>query len=337
MSGRTVRWLMSLVHRPRHSPDAARLTIVRHHRVYAEGERPLYRLGVSAAVLEQQLALLARHGLAPLTVSEGLARLASEPRGRWVAMTFDDGYADNVSRALPALTRHGGRATFYLTAGLMEERVAPWWDRLAHVLERSRRDSARVELGGEAVAIAPGEPGGRARALHALLPRLREAPEEQSARLGGVAAALGVDEPARCELATWAEAARLAEAGMEIGAHTLTHPFLSRLGEASQRREIAGSRELIAARLGHAPRGLAYPGGDYDAVSVRITSQAGFEHAVTTRAGDATAGSPRFELLRRGLSEGACLGPGGKFSARLARAELDGAFDGLRGSVEAAA
>lgn len=336
MNGRTLRWLWSLLHRPR-PMGAASLTIVRHHRVYDAGERPLYRLGITEAVLEAQLALLARHGLAPLTVAEGLARLAAEPRGRWVAMTFDDGYADNVTRALPALARHGARATFYLTAGLMEQRLAPWWDRLVHGLETTRCAAARVELGGAVIELSPGTRAGRAAALAALLPRLREAPDEQERRLDRIAAALEVAAPAPCALATWREAERLAAAGMEIGAHTLTHPFLSRLDESGQRREIAGSRALIAERLGVTPEGFAYPGGDHDAVSIRVCEHAGLAHAVTTRAGDVPAGAPRFELWRRGLSEGACLGPGGRFSTRLARAELDGAFDGLRRRAEVAA
>ena len=337
MSGRTVRWLMSLVHRPRGANDRASLTIVRHHRVYGEHEQPLYRLGVSVAVLEQQLALLARHGLAPLTVAEGLARVAAEPRGRWVAMTFDDGYADNVTRALPALARHGARATFYLTAGLMERRVAPWWDRLVHALEHARTGSARISIAERTLDLEPGDPEGRARALRALLPLLRVAPGEQDARLAALEEGLGVSRPADCELATWSEAARFAEAGMEVGAHTLTHPFLSRLGEAGQRTEIGGSRALVASRLGLTPRGLAYPGGDHDAISIATCEREGFEYAVTTRTGDVAAGAPPYELCRRGLSDGACLGPGGKFSDRLARAELDGAFDHLRGAEKAVA
>jgi peptidoglycan/xylan/chitin deacetylase (PgdA/CDA1 family) len=336
MSGRTVRWLLALTHRPWVPRDRARLTIVRHHRVYADHERPLYRLGVSESVLEGQLALLARHGLAPLTVAEGLARLAAEPRGRWVAMTFDDGYADNVTRALPALERHGARATFYLTAGLIERREAPWWDRLAHTLESALPVPARVAWDGAAIPLEPGDPAGRVRGLHALLPGLRVAPAEQERRLGALADTLGVMSAPPCELATWSEAARLAEAGMEIGAHTLNHPFLARLNEAEQRREIEGSRDLIAARLGVTPLGLAYPGGDHDAASIRIVTGAGFAHAVTTRPGDAAPGSPMFQLPRRGLSDGACLGPGGRFSSRLARAELDGAFDALRGTEAAA-
>lgn len=336
MTGRTVRWLLSLVHR-RPEPSGARLTIIRHHRVYAAGERPLYRLGVSLPVLESQLGLLAQSGLAPLTVSEGLERLAAGEPGRWVAMSFDDGYADNVAHALPALERHRARATFYLTAGLMERRLAPWWDRLAHALEQARRREARVELGGVRVAVATGTAAARSAALRALLPHLRVAPAEQDRRLSAIERALEAADAAPCALATWSEAARLAERGMEVGAHTLTHPFLSTLDPAAQLEEIAGSRRLVTERLGVAPRGLAYPGGDHDAFSIGAADRAGFDHAVTTRAGDARPGAPRFELRRRGLSEGACLGPNGRFSARLAHAELDGAFDGLRGEESAAA
>src|SRR6185436_1671167 len=198
--------------------------------------------------------------------------------------------------------------------------------------------SARVEVGGQSLDLEPGTPPGRSRALHAMLPLLRVAPSEQETRLAALEAALGTSGLAPCDLADWKHAARLAEDGMEVGAHTLTHPFLSRLGAEAQREEIGGSRALIASRLGVTPRGIAYPGGDHDAVSIAICEREGFEHAVTTRTGDVQAGAARFELRRRGLSDGACLGPGGRFSDRLARAELDGAFDRLRGAaVEAAA
>jgi hypothetical protein len=57
---------------------------------------------------------------------------------------------------------------------------------------------------------------------------------------------------------------------------------------------------------------------------------------VTTRSGINTPPASRFELMRRGLSDGACLGPHGRFSSHLALAELEGAFDHLRGTREAA-
>ena len=88
-------------------------------------------------------------------------------------------------------------------------------------------------------------------------------------------------------------------------------------------------------RLGVRPRGLAYPGGACDATTVNVAAATGLEYAVTTRAGIDVPGTPPFELRRRGLPEGACLGPSGRFSSRLAMAELGGAFDRLR-RVEAA-
>jgi len=321
MSGRMVRWLLALAHVPRGA--GPRLTIIRHHRVYPDGVRALYHLGVSESLLDSQLALLARLGLAPVTVSEGLARLATGAR-RVVAMSFDDGYADNVERALPRLASHGARATFYLTAGLMEERRAPWWDVLAHAIESARAESGLISH--EA----------RLARLRRELPTLRVAPAAQARALDALRRELGVSREAPCELATWELAARLPESGMEVGAHTLTHPFLSLLGVPDQRLEIEGSRDLVARRLGVSPAGLAYPGGDHDVDSVRICEAIGLTHAVTTRSGDVAPGEPCFELRRRGLSEGACLGPGGRFSSRLARAELDGAFDRLRQVEEVA-
>ncbi len=320
---------MSLGHRPGPA-RAPRLTIIRHHRVFADGEAPLYRIGVSASVFEAQLALLARLGRVPLTLSEGLARLAEGRPGRWVAMTFDDGYADNVERALPALEAHGARATFYLTAGLMDSRRAPWWDDLVHRLEAAGRREVRFEYDGDAQVLSLSTRSGRAAALGALLPGFHERPERQARRLEALGRATGVTAPAPCRLATWDLAARLAERGMEIGAHTMDHPYLSLLDGEEQLGEIEDSARLIERRLGVRPRGLAYPGGDYDARTLEVVAAAGFEHAVTTRTGDAGAESPRLELRRRGLSDGACLNPAGRFSARLARAELEGAFDHLR-------
>jgi peptidoglycan/xylan/chitin deacetylase (PgdA/CDA1 family) len=325
VNGRALRWLASLVPRP-DGAGVASLVVIRHHRVYGPDERPLYRLGVGEDVLRAQLALLAGRGQVPVTVSEGLARLASgEPR-RTVALSFDDGYADNARRALPLLAATGARATFFLPAGLVEERRAPWWDEVAHLLAGAR--GARLEHEGRTHELA--DEAGRRRALRALLPAFRVSPAAQKALLEGLAGRLGVADPAPCELATWEECGALQAAGMELGAHTLTHPFLSTLPATEQAAEIAGSFDLIARRLGVRPRGLAYPGGDHDAASVAAARAAGAAWAVTTWAGENRADAPAFELLRRGLSEGACLGPGGRFSGRMTLAALDGRFERLR-------
>jgi len=334
VSGRALRWMMSLAHRTS-QPKTASLIIVRHHRVYADGESPIYRLGVGERVFAAQLELLGAVGLAPITVAEGVRWLSGARSGRRVAMTFDDGYRDNVTRALPLLERHGARATFYLTAGLIEERTAPWWDQLAWRLERAEVRKATFEIEGRRIRLELEEPAGRSRALVALEPLMRVTPELRQRRLESLRDLLHVRTEAPCELATWEEARALGGGGMEIGAHTLTHPHLSLLTPERQHAEIAGSIELIERRLGTRPRAFAYPGGDYDATSLAVAARLELEHAVTTRRGDNGPDARPLELRRRALSDGACLGPTGAFSRRLTLAELDGAFDRARG-VEAA-
>jgi peptidoglycan/xylan/chitin deacetylase (PgdA/CDA1 family) len=337
VSGRALRWLLSMAAGGRsRTRGPARLTIVRHHRVFADGERRLYHLGVGETMFARQLEACARADLVPVSVREGLDRLRQGVPGHTVAFSFDDGYADNVTRALPLLQRHGARGTFYLTAGLMETRTAPWWDELSHALEHGRVARAVVRMGGRDVSVERETPAGRRAALAVLLPLLRVPPAEQRARLDLLRAALGPVEAAPCELAEWPLAGRLAEAGMEVGAHTLTHPFLSLLSPEEQRREMQGSADLVRERLAAEVTGVAYPNGDHDARTIEAARAAGFAYAVSTRAGTCTAASPPLSLPRRALPEGACTGPGGRFSERMTLAELSGAFDRLRGRAEAA-
>ncbi|HTM58543.1 MAG TPA: polysaccharide deacetylase family protein [Candidatus Udaeobacter sp.] len=331
---RWLRWLLSLA--PRGDARGPRLVILRHHRVYGPDERPLYRLGVGVRVFERQLELLARLGSAPVTVAEGLAWLAGAREGTCVALSFDDGYRDNVTRALPLLERHGARGTFYLTAGLIEDRLAPWWDRLAYRIERAQVTRFDSRFEGRSLKLALGSASERRRAFAEIVPLLRVAPEVQERRLQNLSDALRAPGEAPCELATWDELGSLAARGMEVGAHTLTHPLLTRLSPERQDAEIGGSAAMIRSKLGVECAGFAFPGGDYDARSVQSCARHRMRYAVTTRRGDVRPGTEPFELPRRGLSEGACVGPTGRFSSRMARAELAGAFDGWRRVAEMA-
>lgn len=67
-----------------------------------------------------------------------------------------------------------------------------------------------------------------------------------------------------------------------IGVHTCSHPHLSLLDEASQRREIALCKADLEARLEKEIRHLAYPHGDYNGTTIQIISELGFITAVTT-------------------------------------------------------
>jgi peptidoglycan/xylan/chitin deacetylase (PgdA/CDA1 family) len=98
------------------------------------------------------------------------------------------------------------------------------------------------------------------------------------------------------------EVRALRDAGMEIGAHTATHPILTRLPPAEARREIDDSRDRLAAILNEPVSLFAYPNGkpgqDYAPEHVRMVRDAGFSAAVSTAWGVASPGSDVFQLPR---------------------------------------
>ena len=102
---------------------------------------------------------------------------------------------------------------------------------------------------------------------------------------------------------TWDEAQALLGLGFSIGAHTVTHPVLSRLEPREAWAEIEGSKVAIERNLGIRVRSFAYPNGgvdDYDRTTVDALERAGFTCAVTTRRGLNTPRTPRLELRRGG-------------------------------------
>lgn len=89
----------------------------------------------------------------------------------------------------------------------------------------------------------------------------------------------------RARYVTWRQVRSMARMGMDIEAQTLTHPDLTRVPPAQARREIAGSRARLQARVRRPVRLFAYPYGSYNRFIVRVVRQAGFEAAFTTRLG----------------------------------------------------
>jgi peptidoglycan/xylan/chitin deacetylase (PgdA/CDA1 family) len=107
---------------------------------------------------------------------------------------------------------------------------------------------------------------------------------------------------------SWPELREMAAAGMEIGSHSLTHPFLHELDAAGVRREFGESKRILEDRLGAAVRSASLPRGweppDFEQVleelgyAVFCTSRVGWWHP-----GDRPLAVPRI-AVRRGMQPG---------------------------------
>lgn len=105
--------------------------------------------------------------------------------------------------------------------------------------------------------------------------------------------------PAEFATLSWDDLRELADRGVEIGSHTVSHPRLTRLGDAELDRELRESRARIADELGRPCRFLAYPYGDEDERVRGATRRAGYDAAFAVRAKPDRYAIPRIDLYWR--------------------------------------
>jgi peptidoglycan/xylan/chitin deacetylase (PgdA/CDA1 family) len=277
----------------------ARLCVLLYHRVRAAPDE-FDGWNMTAQQFEQQIGLLATC-FRPLPLSEAFDRLRSGslPRGS-VAVTFDDGYADNAEVALPILARYGVPAAFFITTGYLDG-GRMWNDTIVEavrVLDRPELDLTAWGLG----RLPVHDPAQRRVAIVKILTALKHLSPVQRDQRAAELEALATRSLPRDLMLRSDQVRALRAAGMEIGAHTVTHPILSRLGAQEARREIRASREHLEALLGEPITLFAYPNGkpghDYGVEHVAMVREAGFRAAWSTAEGAATRGSDPHQLPR---------------------------------------
>jgi peptidoglycan/xylan/chitin deacetylase (PgdA/CDA1 family) len=279
-----------------------RLLILTYHRVLAETD-PLLPGEPTAETFGAQLdTLCASCTVLPLLEAVERIRTGTLPKSA-ISITFDDGYENNYSVALPVLNRFGVPATFFITTGYIG-RGLMWNDK---AIEALRRCAARtLDLRSLGLGVhAFGSDDERARAAEAVLTKLKYlSHSERDASVEAVAKLLGAKLADRLML-TAEEIRKLRAAGMGIGAHTVSHPILVSLGSADAEREIAGSKADLEEILGERVDTFAYPNGkpgsDYADEHVHAVRHSGFRAAVTTVRGYADASMDVLQLPRIGL------------------------------------
>jgi len=292
------KWLRTLTSRAVPG-DGSRLSILIYHRVLP-GPDALNNWDPTAAEFESQIRALSRF-FTPLALGEAVERLRKGTLPAHAAcVTFDDGYRDNVDVALPILRRHGVPATFFIATGYLNG-GRMWNDT---VIESIRRcELARLDLTSLGLGVVPlSTTEVRRKTIGQILSALKHLPGgEREARVAGIEAIAPGTLP-RDLMMRDEDVYALRAAGMEIGAHTVTHPILTRLPSADARREINQSRECLAAILNEPVSLFAYPNGkpgqDYAAEHVRMVRDAGFAAAVSTAWGVASRDSDLFQLPR---------------------------------------
>jgi glycosyltransferase involved in cell wall biosynthesis/peptidoglycan/xylan/chitin deacetylase (PgdA/CDA1 family) len=301
--------------------------VLLYHRIAALEADP-WQLGVSREHFSEQLRVLG-DGFNVLPLAEVVARIGTGGMPRHtVAITFDDGYLDNLEAALPELQQAGAPATLFLAGGVVGARQELWWDQLERILLSSGTLPQQLALAADgwrfefdlAAATSWSEEEARSHASwrvgepaptrrHAAFAALWEAlwPLPESTRAAAMSQLRawaqdpgGIRESHRTLTAE--DVSRVAMSGLvDVGAHTVSHPRLASRPWEEQHREILVSRDLVEELSGRPPRSFAYPYGgldDFTAATVRLVADAGFESACATWEGGVHAASDPWRLPR---------------------------------------
>jgi peptidoglycan/xylan/chitin deacetylase (PgdA/CDA1 family) len=292
-------WAMTLGHEPG-------FRVLTYHRILEQPD-PLYKLAVTRRAFERHLQLLTR-----FCTVWSLDRImdaldAGRPLPRHcVALTFDDGYRDTATVAWPLLKRYGLSATWFVAVGAIEQGIL-WPDTLRYAVHHSRLSEVELECFADGPRTFPLDtPADRALLVRRVQGRLKSLPNAERERVlrRVVRRLLGLPmEALRPQglMASWEDVARVAAEGMAIGAHTLTHPVLSRVPVAEASVEIAASRRRLQRRLRVSVDHFAYPFGERADVTPqiqRIVRAAGFRSACMTTVGVNAPAQDRFALTR---------------------------------------
>lgn len=239
-----------------------------------------------------------------------LAGIRERPQGRpRVAVTFDDGYLDNVETAAPLLAARDVPATCFVTGWSLDADREFWWDELDHLLGDGAPDAYVAPfdtvLAGRRLRVELGDRDARRRAATAITLRCyRATPDDIRATIDDLAAHLGA-ELSMCDRhrhAGDAGIARLATVpGITIGAHTIRHPALSVLSPAARDAEIRGSKDRLEALVGRPVTQFAFPFGhaaSIDEGCERAVAAAGFELACRNEPGRITPRTDPYRLPR---------------------------------------
>lgn len=219
---------------------------------------------------------------------------------RAVAISFDDGYRDNLSLALPVLQRWNIPATFFLVPGLLDRRIDAWWEVLGWAFARGRSPS--VEWEGRRMSLT--STADRQKHFNSVAQELKTVDDDtRTAAVEELAARLDpVGERPNGELfLDWEDARALVRGGHAIGSHSDRHQILSQETPEAQSRALGTSRVRLQQELDVDVRLLAYPNGrrqDYDASTLGAVAGAGYSFACTTVDGWNDRSTPPFEIRR---------------------------------------
>ena len=300
-------------------------SVLMYHEVLPDAVDLPYWSVVRESAFRDQLEHLKGH-YRVLPLDELLARLREPAVARdggppMTAITFDDGYAGNLTCAAPILRALNLPYTVYIASAQVEQGGLHWYDRaILGLLGRGRRPM-RIPTSAGTITYSPKAffQDRRWAAIQEVLTQIKTLPEPERA---AITATLQADQlPQLLRMFTPDQVRRLSgEPGATIGCHTHGHELLDTIPLEDARRSIMQCQEKLTEWSGRPARHFSYPNGNYSDAVTKLVDDLGFVSAVTTENAIWTPDTNPLCIPRIGI---------GRFdNLHLFRAKIAGVFAG---------
>jgi peptidoglycan/xylan/chitin deacetylase (PgdA/CDA1 family) len=219
------------------------------------------------------------------------------------AITFDDGFANNLGTAAPALESRGIPATFYVTTDFVDRQQCSWIDLIEFAVDRVQGATLTLPF----LEATLGTHEDKIAALDVIRARAKSDPAiDPYALAADVWRQVGVTEFVADEeldrKLTWDDVRTLAAHSLfTVGGHGATHRVLSHLDERGLEQEIEGSLDLLDRETGVRTMHFSYPEGSPSSYSNAVVDRLrrrGVSSAVAVLAGAIRRGDDPFALKR---------------------------------------
>ncbi|VTZ20898.1 putative Polysaccharide deacetylase [Methylocella tundrae] len=241
---------------------------------------------ISRGFLERIIKYYIENDIDIISLDAAIERLSTGNTKQFVSFTFDDGYRNNLTVALPLFRKYNKPLTIYVTTAFLERRIDHWLGALREIIRGHDQD--RLGLGGKVFRTSTSKH--KTVAFRHILRCIEKGEIDvgeihQLARHKNISAQQVLDADALNS----AELQELsAEPLVEIGGHTDSHPHLAQLSLDAARAEILANASCLADITNSAVRHFAYPYGDVKSCGARefaLCKELGFRSATTTRLG----------------------------------------------------
>ena len=236
-------------------------------------------------------------------------------------ITFDDGWRDNYLTALPCLRAFRMPAVIFVVTGFIGRNRIFWVERLRTIWQRRElREQIHSSLNRIGNFATPST------SFEEIVEHLKHMPAAQRDQIlaEGLALPSGDSGCNGDAMLSWDEAALLQKEGVDIEAHTVSHPLLVYEDDPTVERELAQAKAILEEKLKKKVRAFAYPNGSWNQRVRDLVEVAGYDCAFTTERGWHRVGDDAYAIRRIMLHEEKLAGLDGQFSPAVAALRLTG-------------